>query len=131
TDLAGNATTRGSLLITIDTVAPAAPSTPDLLAASDSGVRSTDDITNDTTPTVTGTAEGGSTVQILEGTTFLGGTVATIGLYTATTSALTAGVHALRAQASDVAGNVGALSGALNVTIDTIGPTLASASMNF
>jgi hypothetical protein len=36
----------------IDPLAPAAPSTPDLQAASDTGASSTDNITTDTTPTV-------------------------------------------------------------------------------
>ncbi|HPE15498.1 MAG TPA: IPT/TIG domain-containing protein [Oscillospiraceae bacterium] len=48
--------------IVIDTAAPAAPSTPDLTAAFDTGASDTDDITSDTTPTFTGTAEAGSTV---------------------------------------------------------------------
>ena len=45
--------------ITIDTVAPAPPSQPDLDAGSDSGSSSTDNLTNDNTPTFTGTAEPG------------------------------------------------------------------------
>src|SRR5690606_31953581 len=37
--------------ILVDGVAPAAPSVPDLAAASDSGYSASDNITNDTTPT--------------------------------------------------------------------------------
>ena len=44
------------------------PSTPDLVAASDSGLSSTDNITKVTTPTFTGTAEAGSTVTLYDGT---------------------------------------------------------------
>ncbi len=55
---------------------PAAPSTPDLDALSDTGSSNTDDLTNDTTPTFNGTAEANSTVQVLDGTTSLGTTTA-------------------------------------------------------
>ena len=44
--------------VTIDTAAPAAPSVPDLAAGTDSGQLSTDNITNDTTPTFTGHGRG-------------------------------------------------------------------------
>ena len=60
--------------MTIDTVA-AAPSAPDLIAASDSGTSNTDNLTSDTTPTVTGSgAEAGATVTLFDtnGTTVLG-----------------------------------------------------------
>ena len=50
----------------VDTTGPAA-SVPDLVAASDSGSSSTDNVTNVTTPTFTGTAEANSTVVLLEG----------------------------------------------------------------
>ena len=62
------------LVVTIDTAA-AAPSAPDLTAATDSGTSSTDNITNDTTPTFTGSgAEAGATVTLYDtnGTTVLG-----------------------------------------------------------
>ena len=52
--------------------APAAPSTPDLIAANDSGSSSTDNITNDNTPTFTGTADPGTTVNIYSGGTLVG-----------------------------------------------------------
>src|SRR5204863_3301781 len=37
--------------VLVDTTAPAAPSTPDMTASSDTGSSSADNITNDTTPT--------------------------------------------------------------------------------
>ena len=40
--------------IVVDTTAPAAPAAPDLIAASDSGVSNSDDVTSDNTPTVHG-----------------------------------------------------------------------------
>ena len=62
----------GAFAVTVDTVAPAAPSTPDLAAASDSGSSDTDNYTSDTTPTLTGGAEAGATVTIKDGATVLG-----------------------------------------------------------
>ena len=50
-----------------DWIAPSAPSIPDLSADSDTGSSSTDNITTDTTPTFTGTAEAGSTVTLYNG----------------------------------------------------------------
>ncbi|WP_193315750.1 Ig-like domain-containing protein, partial [Janthinobacterium aquaticum] len=64
-DAAGNSSVASAALsINIDTIAPAAPSAPVLALASDSGNSSTDGVTNVTTPTVTGTAEAGSTVTL-------------------------------------------------------------------
>jgi len=56
-DAAGNESALSpGLSVTIDTAAPAAPAAPDLQAASDTGVSSTDNITNDATPTFDVTA---------------------------------------------------------------------------
>ena len=55
-----------------DTTPPPAPSAPALTAASDSGASSSDAITNNTTPTFTGTAEAGSTVILYDGVTSVG-----------------------------------------------------------
>jgi Ca2+-binding RTX toxin-like protein len=110
--------------IVIDTTSPAAPSVPDLQAASDSGLN-TDNITNATTPTFTGTAEAGSSVTLYaNGSTVLGTATATGGNWSITAnSALVQGTHTISAQATDAAGNVGAMSGNLSVTIDTAAPT--------
>jgi CSLREA domain-containing protein len=43
---------------------PAPPSAPDLASASDTGASDTDNVTNDATPTVIGTADPGATVKI-------------------------------------------------------------------
>jgi hypothetical protein len=123
-DVAGNVSgMSGGLSVTIDTVV-AAPSTPDLTNASDTGASNTDDITKLNTPTFSGTAEAGSTVTLYEGATVLGSGVATGGVYTITSSALADGVHHVTAQAVDVATNVSPMSGDLAVTIDTTPPTL-------
>ncbi|WP_053422669.1 Ig-like domain-containing protein [Rheinheimera sp. KL1] len=111
--------------LVIDTTAPNAPSTPDLATASDSGASSTDNITNDTTPTLTGTAEAGSTVTLYDtdGVTSLGSAAATGGSWSITVSpALSEGSHTLTAKARDAAGNQSAASSGLSVTIDTTAP---------
>lgn len=115
--------------IVIDTTAPAAPSTPDLASASDSGISSTDNITNATTPTFTGTAESGSTVRLYDtdGITVLGSAVATGGSWAIASSNLSQGTHIVTARATDAAGNVGAASTGLSVTIDTLAPAAPSA----
>ena len=79
---------------------------------------------NDTTLTLTGTSEAGSTVTIYDtdGTTVLGTGVATGGTYTITTSVLSQGSHTLTAKATDAAGNQGAASTAFHVTEDTSAP---------
>src|SRR5260370_3326586 len=60
TDVAGNpSSASATFTVTEDTTAPNAPTVPDLIAASDSGTSSTDNITNVTTPTFSGTAEAG------------------------------------------------------------------------
>ena len=111
----------------LDQSAPAAPAAPDLVAASDSGVSSTDNITKVANPTFTGTAEAGSTVTLFDGTTAVGTGIATVtGEWSITASTLANGTHSITAKATDVAGNVSAASGALSVTIDTIAPAAPS-----
>ncbi|MGO2127430.1 MAG: Ig-like domain-containing protein, partial [Pseudoalteromonas prydzensis] len=128
-------TFQKSFTITVnDNVAPSAPSTPDLNALSDTGPSDTDNITNDTTPTFSGTAESGSTVtlysdQVGAGATVIGSGVATDGNWQITTSTLTAGLdHAISAKATDSASNVSSSSSTLTVTIDTTAPSAPSAA---
>ncbi len=105
----------------IATSLPPAPSTPDLDAGSDSGSSSSDDLTNDDTPTFTGTAEAGSTVEIFDGATEVGSGLATGGLYSISTSTLSDGGHSITAKATNLAGTSPA-SASLSVTIDTVEP---------
>lgn len=128
-DAAGNTSAAGSDTAMKDTVAPAAPSTPDLAAASDSGSSNTDNITNDTTPTFEGTAEAGSTVAVVDGATPLGTTVTSgTGAWSVTTPALADGVHSITTRATDAAGNTSAASAALRITIDKTQPTVTITS---
>jgi T1SS-143 domain-containing protein len=119
----GTATQNVTVTIAGDNTAPAAPSAPDLQAASDSGSSSTDNLTKTTTPTFTGSgAEAGATVKLYDtnGTTLLGSGVADgLGNWTITSSTLASGSHTLTAKQTDLAGNTGVASSALVVTIDT------------
>ena len=126
TDAATNLGGEAAWGLTFDTKVPAAPSVPDLASSSDTGTSSTDNLTKNTTPVFTGTAEAGSTITLYDtdGTTVLGTGTAAGGNWSITSSALAAGTHAITAVATDTAGNRGAASGPLAVTIDTTAPTL-------
>ena len=127
-DLAGNISVSSAVqTVTIDTIAPAAPSAPVLTAASDTGASSTDRITNDSTPTVTGTNESSALVTVLAGTSPVGTHTTTSGSYSVTTSVLADGGHTLTATATDVAGNLGPASPGTTITIDTVAPTAPAA----
>jgi hypothetical protein len=85
-------------------------------------------ITTDTTPTLSVTAEPGSTVEwyidgVLQGTSTANGTgVATFTI----TNALADGDRTVTSQATDVAGNTGPLSAGLTISVDTTAPGVAS-----
>ncbi|TYL48324.1 DUF4347 domain-containing protein [Marinomonas sp. IMCC 4694] len=114
-----------------DTTAPNATSTPDLATASDSGVSNVDNITNDTTPTLTGTSEANASVKLYDtdGTTLLGTTTADgSGNWSITSSALSTGSHTLTTKATDAAGNVSVASSGLTITVDDTAPTLSSSN---
>lgn len=103
-----------------------APSTPSLAIApaSDSGLLG-DRITNVTTPTLTGTAEGNSTVRLYggDGTTLLGTATADgSGSWSITSSALAEGSHSLTVTATDAVGNISNASATLVLVIDTTAP---------
>jgi large repetitive protein len=124
TDAAGNdGAAAATPSLHFDTLAPSAPSTPSLAAASDSGASASDDITNVATPTFTGTAEAGATVKLYDGATQVGSATADgSGNWSIATSTLSDGTHSISAVATDTSGNSGAASGALAVTIDTVAP---------
>jgi hypothetical protein len=121
TDLAGNLGTDTNVdELTIDTVAPATPSTPDLVWSSDTGISTTDDFTADSTPTLAGSADPGSVVEIFDDATSLGLVTTDVGgawLFTA--PSLGDGIHTLTAVATDPSGNVSAASPSLTITVDT------------
>jgi hypothetical protein len=128
-DIAGGYTSGATY--TVDHTAPNAPSTPDMSTGTDSGSSNTDNITSNTTPTFTGTAESGSTVTLYDtdGTTVLGTTTATGGSWSITSSSLSDGSHTLTAKSTDAAGNVSSGSSGLSVTIDATAPVVSSVSV--
>ena len=108
--------------MTIDTTAPVAPSIASF--STDSGTVG-DGITNDNTLVLTGTAEANATVKVFDGANQLGSATANgSGAWSYTTAALANGTHSLTATATDAAGNVGAASSALSVTIDRTAPNV-------
>jgi Ca2+-binding RTX toxin-like protein len=126
-----------------DTTPPGAPTTAiDLVAASDSGASSTDNITNSTTPTfrvsLTGTsAVAGDVLELLLGGSSFGTPVTrtltgaditnTYYDFTLSSGALGAdGSKALTAKVTDIAGNAGTAGGSLTITLDTAAPTLGT-----
>lgn len=99
----------GTNLITVDTIAPLAP-TLGLTAASDDGASSSDNITSHTTPVFTGVAEAGSWVTLSSDGAEIGRTQAAPGgnWTLAVTDPMVLGSHDIMAQATDAAGNAGA-----------------------
>ncbi|MBE9180560.1 type I secretion C-terminal target domain-containing protein [Oculatella sp. LEGE 06141] len=116
--------TSSALTLTIDTIANT--SLPDLADSSDLGSSNSDNITSDTTPTFTGTAEANSTVEIFNGDVSLGTATANgSGVWTFTPSSpLALGSYSIKTVVTDVAGNVSAASEPLNVVINTTGDAL-------
>src|SRR4029079_205334 len=119
-DIAGNTSTASTpVVLTLNTPVPSAPVIATFSA--DSGVVG-DNITNDNTLTLTGTAEANSTVKIYDGATLLGSALADAsGAWSYSTAALSNGVHAFTAT-DTLAGLTGTASSALNVTVDTVAP---------
>ncbi|AKQ46183.1 hypothetical protein TH63_12015 [Rufibacter radiotolerans] len=116
--------------IVFDATAPAAPSTPDLLASTDSGPSDTDNITNYVNPVFAGTAEPSATVKLYAGDLEIGTAVAdaTTGAWEIRSAVeLPNGVHSITAKATDRAGNVGPASSALSLTIK-VGPIVTLTS---
>ena len=114
---------------TVDNTAPAAPSTPDLAAGSDTGASSTDNITNDTTPTFTGTSEANATINVSSNVDGAIGSATADGSgnWSVTAgSALTEGTHTITATATDSVGNVSSASSGLSITLDTTAPDINS-----
>jgi subtilisin-like proprotein convertase family protein len=126
-DAAGNLGLVGpALAVTIDTVAPAAPGTPDLRASSDTGNSSTDNITSDVNPVFDVIpAEPGATVQLLRDGVVVASRVGEGPL--TDPGPLPAGAFDYTSRQVDLAGNASPTSGALRVTVDRNAPSAPSA----
>jgi outer membrane protein OmpA-like peptidoglycan-associated protein len=130
TDLAGNTGTTQSLPITVDTTAPSAPSGADLAAASDTGASSTDNLTSDTTPTMS--AAGGSPGDTVTMTATKSGSANVTCTYVVPATgcdlgSLADGTWSVTATFTDPAGNTSSASPALSISIDSTPPSAPGA----
>jgi len=132
-DDADNFTQSEQLLVEIDTTAPAASSTPDLLETSDSGSSNSDNITAIDQPAFGGTAEANSLIRIYANTVLVGeGVVGSdesdgspndgLGIWEVTVEPLVDGTYVIQTRVEDLAGNRSALSDSLEIMIDATLP---------
>jgi hypothetical protein len=137
------------LTVNYDASAPGNPAAAaDLVAGSDTGISTTDNITSDTTPTLSGSGlTAGDYVYIYDGATLIGAALVdgsgnwtwtlTSGdttmagaptdqiTYAAAGTGLSAGAHTITYKVGDTAGNESAAaSPALNLTVDATAPVL-------
>lgn len=130
TDAAGNvsAPTTGFVIV-VDASAPAAPVISSIVddVGTVTGAITGGNPTNDTRPTLNGTAEANATVRIYDGTTLVGTVTADAnGNWTLpqTSTTLTEGQHNFTATATDAAGNTSAASPVTSITVDVTPPAL-------
>ncbi len=145
TDAAGNRSAQSEeLLVTIDTIPPDPPSTPELLDASDSGTLG-DGITSVNPPAFKGTGEANAKVRIfatligvpgaepeLVGEGMVGSDLTDppedlpdeppIGAWEVTIEPLADGQYEITAELEDLAGNISEMSDAFILEIDTLAP---------
>jgi large repetitive protein len=133
TDPAGNVSpSSAALSISIDATAPSVPGVPDLLDASDTGASSTDNLTSDTTPSISaGTMPDGYSVTVTatktDGTTVSCTYVASPSVSSCDLPTLSDGVWSVASVVTDPAGNASPASAALSITINR---SLRDASTN-
>ncbi|MCM7279639.1 Ig-like domain-containing protein [Enterobacter bugandensis] len=126
TDAAGNTSaSSASFSLTIDTAPPALPVLTSIL--DDVGNAATPvangGITNDAQPTLSGTAEAGSTVKVFDNGVQIGSVIATGGAWSYTPSpALGNGPHTLTFTATDATGNASAPTAGYTINVDTLAP---------
>ena len=105
---------------------PPTPEAADLVTSSDSGVSDTDNITNDTTPSFDGAADGamaGSTIKVYADSQLVATTTANEdGSWHVTSVSLTDGTYDITVTSTDNGGDVSGTSAALAITIDTAAP---------
>ena len=127
TDLSGNTGNTTALPLTIATTA-STPGVPDLLDASDTGASSTDNLTSDTTPSISaGSLPTGSSVTVTatkaDGTTLSCSYVVSPSVSSCDLPTLSDGVWSVASVVTDPAGNVSPASAALSISIDATAPS--------
>ena len=136
TDAIGNASApTAGYVINVDTVAPGAPVITSVIddVGSVTGPVTGTNPTNDTRPTLNGTAEANATVRIYDGITLVGTVTADgSGNWTLpqTTLPLTEGTHNFTVTATDAAGNTSVASAVTTIIVDTIAPTAPTGTFN-
>lgn len=129
TDAVGNASAQtGGYTINVDATAPVAPAITSIVddVGTVTGPVIGANPTNDTRPTISGTAEANTTVRIYDGTTLVGTVTADAnGNWTLpqTSAPLAEGAHNLTVTATDAAGNTSAPSPILTLNVDLTPPT--------
>jgi hypothetical protein len=129
TDAAGNASTASNVVsVTSDRTDPTAPGVGGLDAASDTGNSSSDGVTSNTTPTIVGAGETGTSIEVVAdngtGAISLGKVTVVAGAWSLTpTTPLGDGTYVIRATATDAAGNTSPSSDPFNLVIDATTPT--------
>ncbi|CAB4633901.1 unannotated protein [freshwater metagenome] len=127
TDASGNTGNTSALSMTIATSA-SAPGAPDLLNASDTGASATDNLTSDSTPSVSGgVLPAGTSVTVSarksDGTTVSCTYVASASVSSCDLPSLSDGAWSIASAATDPAGNVSPASAALSISIDATAPS--------
>ncbi|WP_353861388.1 DUF4347 domain-containing protein [Azospirillum formosense] len=120
-----------ALAVVIDTAVPVAPA-PSVTSATVAGAAGGERISGIATPSLAGTTEAGSTVNVLVDSKVAGTAVADAnGAWTFQfTAALADGTHSVQVQATDRAGNVSSLSAVTTLTIDTTPPAAPTVTLN-
>jgi hypothetical protein len=128
-DAAGNASAASGVLnVTIDTVAPPAPTVTTFSPHTGAGG---DGITNANHITLTGAAAAGTTVEIFDGSTQIGAaTTSASGIWSFATGTLADGAHGFTAEAVDAAGNASPASSIMKLTVDTVAPSAPTLSLS-
>jgi hypothetical protein len=136
TDAAGNTATSNEFTVTVvgpnedDTSTPDAPVINNFFddVGATTGYFNSGSTTDDSTPTLHGTAAAGSVVKIYEGSTVLGSVTADgSGNWEYTTPAQADGSHTFTATATSASGNTSAASAGFVVDVDTyVGPPVLS-----
>lgn len=103
------------------------PSTPDLIAADDTGASNSDNLTKINTPRVDVVAETGSTVRLYVDNVLVDTQVGAPGLQF-TLAPISEGPHSLKVTSEDAAGNL-AESGTLVIQISTVAPVVAASTI--
>ncbi|MGC6094786.1 BapA/Bap/LapF family large adhesin [Citrobacter portucalensis] len=129
TDAANNTSSAASWKIIVDTIAPTVPAITlvnDNVGTITGDVANNGGITNDNTPTISGTGEPGSLVSLFDNGTLLDTILVTSSgtwSYTVPDGApLTDRVHNFTVLASDMAGNVTTSPTVVTITVDTQAP---------